>query len=130
MRQATKVALERLRKKRPEFALLQEGAFLRDLEVIEKDLEISEEICRAAMRHAKNVAVLEAQIEALKEANKELASDANKAEAKLLAIVGVLGEKKFAELLAVETFEKAAKGAQDAADEMRKKIEGTKGGKA
>lgn len=98
----------------------------KDLRLIATEIENP----AAARRWSDDQFVLEAQIEALKEANKELVAEANKAQAKLLAIVGVLGEKKFGELLTVATFEQAAKGAQDAADELRKKNNWEKGGKA
>jgi hypothetical protein len=126
MTNKAKEAFERLMAIPP--TMLVSGAAIRqDLLDIKKEIEISDEITLAAMTHAKKYAVMEAMNEALQEANKQLAGEANMANGKMLAIIGVLGEKTVAELLTVKTFENAAKGAQDAADELRKKIEVKKG---
>ena len=126
MTNKAKEALERLMAIPP--TMLVSGAAIRqDVLDIKKEIEISDEFTLAAMTHAKKYAVMEAMNEALQEANKQLAGEANMANGKMLAIIGVLGEKTVAELLTVQTFENAAKGAQDAADELRKKIEGKKG---
>jgi len=118
MTNKAKEALERLMAIPP--TMLVSGAAIRqDVLDIKKEIEISDEFTLAAMTHAKKYAVMEAMNEALQEANM--------ANGKMLAIIGVLGEKTVAELLTVQTFENAAKGAQDAADELRKKIEGKKG---
>ena len=91
--------------------------------IIKRELEISDEFCKAALESSARHDIAEAKIAALQEANKQLAEQLDRREAKLNILVEKIGAERIGKLFDAASFERAAKLLEKMAEEAQKEAE-------
>lgn len=92
----------------------------RDLLTIKKEVDISDDLAKAAMKESVCHEITEAKIAALKEANKQLTGELIQVKSKYDILVEAIGKEKAKTLLTAFSFDMAAEEMKMLADQYRK----------